>query len=273
MRSKLFLLALFLSASAAFGQQTAPGRGVPTASGTSNCGGAPGGSSTTGCGGVPGTVTPACVAPSMVYRWTPTAGCSTSTPCATDQVAGNNATQTSSGALPTYSATGGPNSTPSLSFNGSDSAAFGTAIPSSVTAFTIYAIVNYSTSTSNAIIGGTSSGAIEYRINSSNHPDLLIQGAVDLGTGTQTLSPNTWYTEVITYQISGAYTFYFASGGNLTAAGTGSGSSSPFSSGTQTLGAAPGASEMFNGQIAEWGYLDSVNTSGIATWSNCHFNI
>src|ERR1700722_1347905 len=84
----------------------------------------------------------ACTAPSMTYRWVPASGCSTSSACAKDRVAGNNASQTSSGALPTYSEAGGPDRTPDLTFNGStDYLTFGTAIPSAVTTFTIYAVI------------------------------------------------------------------------------------------------------------------------------------
>jgi hypothetical protein len=144
-----------------------------------------------------------CTPPSMTYRWVPASGCSTTSACAKDRVDGNNASQISSGALPTYSEGRGPNSTPDLTFNGStDYLTFRAAIPSAVTRFTIYAVIAMTgAGRENAIFGGDT-GGIEYRINASNHPDLLYQSIADVNSGTQTLSANTWYTEVVTFQIS-----------------------------------------------------------------------
>jgi hypothetical protein len=214
-----------------------------------------------------------CTPPSMTYRWVPASGCSTTSACAKDRVDGNNASQISSGALPTYSEGRGPNSTPDLTFNGStDYLTFGAAIPSAVTTFTIYAVIAMTgAGRENAIFGGDT-GGIEYRINASNHPDLLYQSIADVNSGTQTLSANTWYTEVVTFQISGAVNFYYASGGSLIPSGSGSTSSYAFSGITESLGASRGG-EYFRGKIAEIGYLSSVNTSGIAAWSNCHYGI
>jgi hypothetical protein len=214
-----------------------------------------------------------CVPPTMTYRWIPTSGCSTGAVCAKDRVVGNNASQTLGGALPTYSESRGPKGTPDLTFNRStDYLTFGKAIPSAVRAFTIYAVIAMTgAGRENAIFGGDT-GGIEYRINASNNPDLLDQGIADVNSGAQTLSANTWYTEVVTFQISGAVNFYYASRGSLIPAGSGSTSSNAFSGITDSLGGSRGG-EYFRGKIAEIGYLSSVNTSGIAAWSNCHYGI
>lgn len=225
------------------------------------------GPSVTGAGRLP----PACNPPTMTYRWTPTSGCSVATTCATDQVAGNNATQTTLGDVPTYGATCGPNSTPCLTFNGtSDYLALATPIPSGLTTLTLYAVINLTTSQVNSIFGGAGSGLI-FRINSSNNPDLESSGVVGV-SGSQTLSLSTWYTEVVTYNNGTTTTnFYYASGGSLNAAGS---VSQAFSwSGNVPYLANDNYNEVFAGKIAEWGYLNSVNTAGIANWSSCHYGV
>lgn len=222
----------------------------------------------------PGRQAYACAAPAgLVGRWTPTSGCSTSTPCATDQVAGNNASQTTSGDLPTYGATCGPNSTPCLTFNGTtDALLLATPIPSGLTALTMYAVIYVTAAQNNAIFGATNNGGLTYRINGSSNPDLE-QLAVQGNSGTQTLSLNTWYTEVVTYNGGTTTTsFYYASGGTLNAAGAPGGPAFSWSTTTTYLGNDQ-FGEPFAGKIAEWGYLNSVNTTGIAPWSQCHYGV
>lgn len=214
-----------------------------------------------------------CVAPTMTYRWVPNSGCSIIVACATETVSGNNASQTSSGALPTYGATCGPNSTPCLTFNGtSDYIIPTTAIPSGVTAFTLYAVIKPTTvSTDNPIFGGNNNG-IAYKSNSSGKMDLSAQGFTGVATGTQTLVANTWYTQVVTFNNGASTTiFYSASGNTLTSFGGGGGGSFPNS--TPYLGGIPIESIWFTGSIAEWGYLNSVSTTGIANWSSCHYGV
>jgi hypothetical protein len=215
----------------------------------------------------------ACVAPTMTYRWTPTSGCSTTTPCATDQVSGNNASQTTSGDLPTYGATCGPNSTPCLAFNGtSDYLTIATPIPSGVTNFTMYAIFNPTTaSTYNAFFAG-GNNSIEFAITTTT-ATLSQIGATSV-PGSRSFSTGTWYTEVVTYANGSTTTaFYAASGGSLTSDGGSISQAFSFSSNTPYLGAIPMYSVGFNGPIAEWGYLNSVNTTGIANWSSCHYGV
>lgn len=217
---------------------------------------------------------PACVAPTMTYRWTPTVGCSTSTVCATDQVAGNNASQTTSGDLPTYSATGGPNSTPSLTFNGTtDFITPTTAIANPTGGLTIYVIFNQTANPGNtALIGGATSG-LEYGVNGSGNMFLNQQSIQGIGAGSSTVSLSTWYTKVITFNSSSnVWQFYNVSSGTLTSDGAGS-TGYPAWAATPNLGGAPDVGQNFHGSIAEWGYINSVNTTGIAAWSSCHYAI
>lgn len=209
----------------------------------------------------------------MTYRWTPTSGCSISTPCATDQVSGNNASQTNSGKLPTYGATCGPTSTPCLTFNGtSDYIIPTTPIPSGLTAFTLYAILDITTGSKNNPLFGGVAQSIRYDADTTNTMDLTQQDVVTV-PGAPTLATNTWYTVVVTYlNGTSTSTFYNASGGTLHNAGSGVQALS-FSSATTDLGAAHGDSAFFTGNIAEWGYTNSVTTAGIANWSSCHYGV
>lgn len=219
---------------------------------------------------------PPCIEPAgFTYIWVPTVGCSVATPCATDVVAGNNASQTTLGNLPTYGATCGPNSTPCLTFNGSsDYITPTTAIPSGLTNLTFYAVINTSTTGYNAFFGSTSNQFAEFAIiNGSNVPQLAETGIAG-AQGTQTISPGTWYTLIVTYANGTTTTsFYDASGGALNPQGSVSSPAMSFPNPTIDLGASRGDPNFFNGKIAEWGYTNSVNTAGIANWSSCHYGI
>lgn len=224
--------------------------------------------------GVTPAPTLACTAPTMTYRWTPASTCSTSQPCATDQVAGNNASQTTSGDLPTYSATGGPNGLASLTFNGtSDYIIPTTPIASGLTAFTMYAIFKPAGTPSSHnydLFGGTNN-SIEFGIDDSAGNAFLNQQDIIGASGNATFPSGTWYTEIVTYQNGTSTTsFYKANGGALTSDGGGV-QSMTFSSTTPYLGGEPLTGDYFNGSIAEWGFLNSVNTAGIAAWSSCHY--
>jgi hypothetical protein len=227
------------------------------------------------------TPTPAiaCNAPTMTYRWTPAAACSTSQPCATDQVAGNNASQTTSGDLPTYSATGGPDGTPALVFNGtSDYLAMTTPIASGLTSFTMYAIFKPAGVPSGGhnydFFGGTNN-SIEFGIDPSGDNAFLNQQDIIGVAGNATFPSGTWYTEVVTYNNGTTTTaLYKANGGALTSDGGSTSQAMSFSATTPYLGGQTLTSSYFNGSIAEWGFLSgSANPAGIAQWSSCHYGI
>ena len=241
------LIALLLLTSAAFGQN--PG---PMESGLSTA--------------------PPCVEPTMTGIWVPASG-SSSNPYATDPVAGNNAFQATTANQPTYGATCGPNSTPCLTFNGtSDFIQPTTPLPTASSDITMYAVI-YVTAASqpNNMFGGGAAG-VSYRVNSSNNVDFGSEG-LSASTGTQVLSPNTWYTEIVTYSNSTNVTnFYFASAGSLIAAGSET-LALGITATTTTLGGAPTEALFFTGKIAEWGYANSVTTAAIANWSSCHYHV
>jgi hypothetical protein len=209
----------------------------------------------------------------MTYRWTPTSGCSTSTACATDQVSGNNAFQTSGGALPTYGATSGPNSTPALTFAIGDSILPTTPIAAPAGDFTIYVIFNMAAgSRNNELLGGAATSSINLVVSTSNQVTLNEQAVAGVN-GNRALSTGTWYGEAVTYQNgSGTNSFYALSGGTATSDGV-IVTPQSFTSVTTALGAAPQFSLTFDGSIAEWGYLTSANIAGIANWSSCHYGV
>ncbi len=219
-----------------------------------------------------------CTAPTMTYRWTPASTCSTSQPCAIDQVAGNNASQSTSGDLPTYGATGGPNGLAALTFNGtSDYIIPTTPIASGLTSFTMYAIFKPAGTPSSGhnydFFGGTNN-SIEFGIDPSDNAVLNQQDIIGVN-GNAAFPAGTWYTEIVTYQNGTTTTnFYKANGGALTPDGGSTSQALSFSATTPYLGGNTVTSSYFNGSIAEWGFLSgSANPSGIAQWSSCHYGI
>lgn len=219
-----------------------------------------------------------CTAPTMTYRWTPASTCSTSQPCATDQVAGNNASQTTSGDLPTYSATGGPNGLAALTFNGSsDYLTMTTPIASGLTTFTMYAIFKPAGTPASGhnydLFGGTNN-SIEFGIDPSDNAVINQQDIIGV-SGTATFPAGTWYTEVVTYNNGTTTTaLYKANGGALTSDGGSTSQAMSFSATTPYLGGQTLTGSYFNGSIAEWGFLSgSANPAGIAQWSSCHYGI
>ena len=219
----------------------------------------------------------ACTAPPMTYRWTPASTCSTSQACATDQVSGNNASQTTSGDLPTYSATGGPNGLAELTFNGSSDYILPTTpIASGLTTFTMYAIFKTAgtPSSHNYALFAGNNNSIEFGIGLAGDTAFINQQDIIGVSGTKTFPSGTWYTEVVTYNNGTTTTaLYKANGGALTSDGGSTSQAMSFSATTAYLGGQTLTSSYFNGSIAEWGFLNSVNTAGIAQWSSCHYGI
>lgn len=232
----------------------------------------------TGVTPTPNNANASCTAPTMTYRWVPAAACSTSQPCATDIVAGNNASQTTGGDLPTYSATGGPNGTPALVFNGtSDFLTMATAIPTGVTDLTMYAIFNPAGTPSSHdydLISGSANNSMEFGIDPSDHIFFNQMDIIGAG-GALTFPVSTWYTEVVTFHNGTSTTqFYRTVGGALVPDGPATVQAMTFSAVTGNLGGETLTNNYFNGSIAEWGFLSgSTSTTGIAKWSSCHYGI
>lgn len=216
----------------------------------------------------------ACAPPVMKYRWISAAACSTSQPCATDQVIGNNASQITGGDLPTYNPTSGPSDGASFTFNGTTDFLLPTtpiAAPTDLTVYAVFKTATTPTSHGYPFIGGAANG-IEFEVGTGNQISLNQQDVAGVA-GIRTFTPGTWYGEVATYKNSTTtISFYAVSNGALLPDGGGVQAFS-FSATTPDLGANTHDNEFFNGPIAEVGYLDSVNTAGIANWLSCHYGI
>ena len=235
----------------------------------------------------PGPGTPAssvgCSPPSMTYRWAGYAAgnlCAGPVSCTTngqtllsfaDLVASNTATA-ATGTPPTY-LTSAVNSLPGFVFNGASSGnqtmAMATAIPSSPTTYTLYAILDpTSFSHNSAIISGTSTSSLIWYFNTSGQQAFF--GGTTI-TGTTTYSTGSYITIVLTYSGS-SYAFYKCSGGSCTSDGTGTQA--------QTILSASGSigddsfNDFLNANVAEIGILiGTASNSGIGAWSQCKYGI
>lgn len=224
------------------------------------------------------------------YRWVPNSGCSTSVACATDVVASNNASQTTSGDLPTYSATGGPNNQPYLSFNGtSDYLTFSTTIPTTActgTGCTFWVVWYIASTGATKPWFGYSGGGNNfqgYYFQSANVQRLANTFANAGGgytgpwSGTDTYSATTWYTTAVTMTSGGTWQTYKCSGGTCAtdgSGGTGAGWGT-ISFATNALGIIAGqsATDYWSGRMAEWGYYAGSSITGLAAWSKCQYGI
>lgn len=235
-------------------------------------------------GGV--TVSPAgCSPPTMTSRWaaynTSNTCTASAVPCTNGALGWNlpdfnsvNAASNTASTGPTYT-TGAINGLPAWTFNSASSQFW--RLTSGITqsgSITFYAVFKTPASSHQGALFGVQVGhGMEYRITSANKQDAVNQGLLDLGNGTTTLTSSTWYTSVMTYNYStGALALYLCSAGTCSADGTAT-ATSTFSAATNDLGAAQDVGDYFNGLIAEWGYLNSANTTGIAAWSQCKYGI
>jgi hypothetical protein len=139
-----------------------------------------------------------------------------------------------------------------LTFNGTnDFLTLATPIPSGLTTFTLYAVINLTAAQVNPMFGGGGSGIV-FQVNGSNYPDPEESRVVGV-SGTQTISLNTWLIEIVTYDNGTTTTsFYYPSGGVLNSGGSGSSQALSFSGNLPKLGIDQ-YGEAFAGKIAEWG--------------------
>lgn len=227
-----------------------------------------------------------CTPPTMTYRWsayaltgTPNCGTGGGTTCTTsgqsvysipESVASNTATD--SGTLGTYQ-TNAINGLPAISINSTSGYAMTTNIPSSVTTYTLYAIFSAGNASSfSALFGSASaSNSIEYGLESSKQ--FLREDNNGPTAGGTTLSNNTWYTGVMTWNTaSGAYVLYLCSAGTCSVDASGTVVTAPSDPITNLAG--PSRDYAFLGSVAEWGYrngIDSNPSSDIGAWSLCKF--
>ncbi len=213
----------------------------------------------------------------LTYRWIPNAGCSTSVACMTDTVAGNNASQTTSGDLPTYSATGGPNSTPALAFSGSW-VDFSTGIPAPTgsATYTFYEVIKLSSPTATQYLMGnqTSLGALAVEFGGTGVARLALTGTGAVATDTATMTGSTWYTKAVTFSYATeAYQFYTCSGGTCTAGAGGTATAGTYSQAINLIGARGNSSFGIGGSLAEFGYYNGISIAGLGAYSQCQYGI
>lgn len=228
-----------------------------------------------------GTAT--CTPPTMTYRW-PVYGagntCNGGLACSNglgidtlvDVVGTNNATQATSGNRPIYT-TGAINSLPAAAYNGTTNVlSLGTALMAATTTYVALGIKIDTSSLHGAIFGGPSGGELELRVNGT-HQELLIENVAVIGTGTTTLTNGSFMTLVATYNSgTGTWALYTCSGGTCTVDSSGT-NIKTITAGMSNLGAAPGSSEFYSSNIAEFEYASSITTAGIGAYSLCKFGI
>jgi len=182
----------------------------------------------------------------------------------------NNASQATGGNQPIYT-TGAINSLPAALFNGtSDTLTLtGASTPTSGPiplgtalqyGFAVFRLS--STGNNSGILGGaTSGGGLEWRINSSNHQELLAEGVASIGVGSATFAASTTYAVAYSYnQTTGAYAFYTIAGGTVSSDGSGT-NVQIFTDNTDSLGAAPDVGDYFHGYIPEIGFIIGSTTT------------
>ena len=217
-----------------------------------------------------------CTLPPVTSDWLASNSCSTGAACMNDAVGGNNATQSVSGDVPTYSASG-TFSHPYLTFNGStDFLNLGTGIPHTNTTYSFLVVGNFaSVSTGAYVIAGVSL-SLGYRINPNQQ--LALAGSTVTATGTASYSTSTKYALVATINTStNAYTFSKLSGGSVTADGSGTASALPYSVNITTIGVGGTASAYLAAATPEIIYYNGVWTGGnlttAAAYVACRYSI
>jgi hypothetical protein len=220
----------------------------------------------------------------MTYQFLPSSGCSNTIKCLNDAVGGNSATTTTSSA-PSYSATGGPNGLPDISYNGtSNTLGLATTVAGTSTlTLTIAVVMNVTAFQSNPdmIFGPSGSVGWGYGLENSSGGGLYAVFFGNTIVGSSTAAPPTaaWVAAVITYNGStGAGTFYNISGGSYSMNGTFTQTES-WSSNTGSVGWSHNASAyFFDGKMAEFTVKTGVawSTTQVgswATWVLCHHGV
>lgn len=192
---------------------------------------------------------------------------------------GNDATQLSGGARPVYT-TGAVNGLPAITFSGAQFLTFASGWPAGSGSITIYAVLEPGTGGSldyNIVgsgSGGAGRGSLEWNVQQTSYEQYVNASTeTHIGGGSTALSTSHFSTIVFVYNFSsGAYTFYVCSGGtcNVDSSGTTTASSWLQAS---AIGLNGNDSTVFYGQIAELGYLNSANISGIDAWTQCEYGI
>jgi hypothetical protein len=235
-----------------------------------------------------------CTPPTMTYRWQvadPGTLCGSGVACTNgagiqsipSSATSNTASQSAgTGQQPVYT-TGAINGLPAALFNGATnqrSLTIGSPIAVGSGTLTWYAVLEPTSaaSASLGIIGAPTqaggSGSFEWRITgSSNNQQTLSEQRAGIGLGTATIATSHFSAIVTTYNFStGAWALYTCASGTCTSDGSGT-ATATWGLTIRELGAASGDTAWFNGYIAEWGYLNSISTTGIASYVNCQYGI
>lgn len=228
-----------------------------------------------------------CSPPTMTSRWAaynPANTCTTgsTSPCTNGQIAWIAPDFNSvyamgrqvNSANPIFTTNAINTSLPSWAFSSSVPDFFNvTPIPSSITTYTFYVIFKLTTTGAYQIFfsAGTGGGLV-YFISDTNHQGIALTGA-GTNLGTATFTSGVWYAVAMTVNTStSAYAFYKCSGGTCSSDGSGTGSLAS----TQPIvwfGNDPVSGLALNAQIAEAGFLNGINITGIGPWVSCKYGV
>ena len=169
--------------------------------------------------------------------------------------AGDDATQATSAEKPTYK-TNTLNGLPVVSFDGGD--ALDSPASAAQKPFSHFAVVRVTDFDNYRQIMNASGAGINWRANiTTGYPNLDKQGSVNIGTASSGPSANTWAIWTITYSGSGDWVWY------LDGSSVGSGTADvTFNASTIRIGADPGYSYPFLGDLAEILCYDTVLSTG-----------
>jgi hypothetical protein len=225
------------------------------------------------------TISAGCAAPPATYDWKASNSCSTGAACMNDSAAGNNAVNAT--AYPTYSATGGPNSTPSLSFNGSSNyLQFPTALVFGTgDNYSMLAVFNVTSGSGRYGFIGSATTANLFYGSYSGHQNLTNITTSNIGTGTATLTNGTWYataaTVTDTSYYNGNYAFFTLGSGTYATDGSGTTEYLPSATATNAIGLY--YTTYANFKLSEVIYYNNIWTSGnlstAAAYVSCKYGL
>jgi hypothetical protein len=162
-------------------------------------------------------------------------------------------------ARPTYQ-TGGPNSKPTVRFDGVNDAMSSSSGSTSLPQQTIFAVLKPGTAASiMSIRCSLQSGGLQLRLTATKQPALVKTGVANVATATTGISTSVYTIISVSYSDGGTYAFYR----NGTADGSGSHGQTLTAGTTTDIGInLPGGGEFFAGDIADLIVFDSVLSAG-----------
>jgi len=219
------------------------------------------------------TISAGCTSPTTTSDWLPTATAGSSgNPGFNDAVGSNNATNASN--YPSYSATGGVNSTPKLTWNGtSQYLNLGTSIPTNWTKYTGYVVFQHENSSQQYIMGASSNPSFSLQLNSNN---MFVYEGSQLVQNSAAFVAGNWYAEAWDWTpATGVGHFQRCSSGSCvddTNYSTGSPASATY--GFNNIGSLAGAFYWLASPTAEIGiYNGTLNLSTLGTYIQCRYGL